>query len=53
MEKQICECGKVIEGYFKTHVDYLMTQHKLSKEHIKFTKSEDNEIKKDKKDKKK
>ena len=39
MEKQTCECGKVIEGYSKEHTNYLMSQHQLSKEHIEFMKN--------------
>ena len=31
-EKIICDkCGKIIEGYNKNHVEYLLAQHKLSK----------------------
>ena len=30
MEKQKCKkCSKVIEGYSKNHVEYLMMQHNL------------------------
>lgn len=46
MEKQTCECGKIVEGYSKTHTDYLMSQHKLSKEHLEFAKSKKKKIKK-------
>ncbi len=32
MEIKKCEnCDKVIEGYSKQHVEYLMKQHQLSK----------------------
>lgn len=32
MEKIKCDkCDKIIEGYSKKHVGYLMDQHKLSK----------------------
>ena len=34
MESKTCEiCGKLIEGYKISHVDYLMKQHKLTHEH--------------------
>lgn len=30
MEKQTCkQCGKIIEGYTKNHVEHLMQQHML------------------------
>lgn len=32
MEKTKCnKCNKIIEGYNKNHVEYLLAQHKLSK----------------------
>lgn len=32
MEKIECDkCGKTIEGYNKNHVEYLLAQHKLSR----------------------
>ena len=33
MEKLVCKtCGKVIEGYNKNHVDFLMNQHKMGEQ---------------------
>lgn len=35
MEKIICEiCGKEIEGYKTSHVEYLLKQHKLTHDNI-------------------
>ena len=32
MEKKVCKiCNKVIEGFTKSQVDYLMKQHQISK----------------------
>ena len=31
IQKKCDKCDKVIEGYTKKHVDYLMAQHNLSK----------------------
>lgn len=35
MEKTKCVCGKVIVGVNKNHIDQLLAQHKLSKQHKK------------------
>ncbi len=43
MEEITCEfCGKIMEGYSKNHVEYMLAQHILSKHPNKNVKREKN-----------